>query len=322
MEQQNNQEWKNILKEEVKEVLAKLKEMSVLDLAAFDVRDYEFRRVVKELCEDFKIYNSSCSNVVVKTAIGKKLATLDFDYDVSLFSNCIYWLAMFQNESSKSVCWESGYEYKIKCGEKYRGDTMNSWATTLDKFSHVRSWKAFLGDSYHGAQFFPEYITVFMNNVYTIGNFFPLPDGLNGPRGTGASQDYWDLALLCIYNYYMKTDDKHTLKWLLTADQWVERCAKWLDSFDSWNDFVEKTYMQDFVNYENGVYGAPKELWKGHFKNTQEKGALPVEDSDFSEFFTNASCWIMARGIRIANAVKKRLMEEDMGSLVSRMINF
>lgn len=337
MKQQNNQEGKNTLEEEIKGILAKLKEMSVLDLATFDVRDYEFRRVVNrvaareqdleiekrnELYTDLEIYNGPCS-IVVKTAIGKKWAWggLDFDYDASLFMNCIYRLAMFPEKSIALIPQGKGNEYKFDCGEiRYRGDTMNSWTTTMNRFFHVKSWRAFLGGAYHDAQVFPEYITAFMNAAYTIGNFLPLPDGLNGPRGTGRSHDYWDLALLCIFNFYTDKYDEHTLKWLFGAgrgnhDERVETCKKWLGGFRGWNDFVEKTCMQDFANEVNGVYGAPKELWKGHFE-----GNVYPEKDECTEFFTNASCRILARRARIALAVKNRLMKEDLDGLVSRMI--
>ncbi len=112
----------------------------------FDVRDYEFRQVVAdalaELEADFEEYKNPSNNIVVKTAMGKKWAQvgmLDFDYNASLFANCVYLLATFPNKapsSMESISKNTNNEYKFTFdGENYyRGDTMNSWSTTLNEF--------------------------------------------------------------------------------------------------------------------------------------------------------------------------------------------
>ena len=41
-----------------------------------------------------------------------------------------------------------------------------------------------------------------------IGNFMPIPNGCNSPRGTGVLKDYWDLTLLNIYRYYVDNNYK------------------------------------------------------------------------------------------------------------------
>lgn len=129
--------------------------------------------------KDIVRYTDPKTNIIVKTAIGKKWAQtdkLDFAYDASLFASCVYWLTMFQDRSATLVPLKNGNEYTITCDRIcYRGDTMNSWTTTLNAFFSVTSYQVFLAPSFFETQLLPEYITEFMTIVYTLGNFFPLP---------------------------------------------------------------------------------------------------------------------------------------------------
>lgn len=149
----------------------------------------------------------------------------------------------------------------------------------------------------------------YLKAVYTIGNFIPAPSGFQ-PRGFGPSKDYWDLALMCTYNYYAEKKEwpiawpGYTLEWLLHAPKGNSLlCGKWLDRYGSWDAFVEGNFLQDFVNQEGSHYGMPKELWKGHFTSS----VLPEKEGHFAEFFTNAAAWITARGTRIAIALADAL---------------
>lgn len=334
------------LEEKIFDILKMLQKMPVLEMMRFDVRDYEFRRVVSEkteekikkfgigLIKDIVRYIDPKTNIMAKTAIGNKWAQkgkLNFDYDASLFANCIYLLTMLQDRSATLVLLKNENEYTITCDKIcYRGDTMNSWATTLNAFFGVRSKQSFLAPGFFEIHLLPEYLIEFMNVVYTIGNFFPLPKALNCPRGFHPSKDYWDLALLAIYRHYKKTENEAsepeftecTLEWVFGKKN-EDICAKWLDGLDKipddWNHFVEQNFLQDFVNRkDDGNYGRPKELWDGHFGGE----VLPVEKEEFSEFFTNASAWILARGVRIALAIKDRLTdlpEEKLRELARRM---
>lgn len=110
-------------------------------LETFDVREYELSRILEEnsetVGEDLDRYRTT-ENVLVKICIGKKWAPknkLDFDYDTSLFSSRIYWKTIFSDEESCPISNNHGYEYKIESGGVcYRGDTMNSWSTTLREY--------------------------------------------------------------------------------------------------------------------------------------------------------------------------------------------
>lgn len=84
-------------------------------------------------------------------------------------------------------------------------------------------------------------------------------------------KDYWDLTLKIIYEYYVYGKDN--IKEIVGESN-SELYKEWLGSFrvddtvrGSWQCFIEKNYLQDFVNQNvDGSYGIPKELWQGHFK--------------------------------------------------------
>ena len=154
----------------------------------------------------------------------------------------------------------------------------------------------------------------------------------NSPRGFGSTKDYWDLALLKIYNWYdAKNNGKpehqadEYLKQLITSPQNINLCKEWLgkytadDGKPSWDVFVVANYMQDFVKKGDaeGHFSEPKELWTGHFKNN----VLPSKE-DFIQFFTNAYEWIIARGNRISIKLKNELKgksNEELEELVRQL---
>lgn len=228
-----------------------------------------------------------------------------------------------------------------------RGDTMNSYSTTtceyLDKKFNLnltdKKWNRIVfseyDETYRGQE--TPLLNSFFRCVHTLGNFIPIPfvrgrakngpeeKHFNGPRGRGSSKDYWDLALVCLYNYYAEKagyphitnngQKIYTLEWLLQAEENVGLCKDWLDSFDSWNHFVERHFLQEFVNQEGGGYGQPKELWFGHFDGK----SLPEKREEFDTFFRNASSQIIARGLRIAMAAKDYLHDKNLEQLAKQM---
>lgn len=305
--------------QEIQEIQKLIKEQSDKGtLARFDVRDYEFRRVMKKKkrADIVQAYDSA-PDIVAQTAIGKiwakEGAGYDYDYDASLFSNLIYQAAMFpEGEIRKN----HGYEYLISyAGIDYRGDTMCSWSTTVNRcLRHNRPPR--LDDI---DETLATCIVDFMQVVYTIGNFIPAPSVFQ-KRGSCPSRDYWDLALASIYNYYQLRDksvredtvctfirpEPYSLEWLLRGEKNAENCKPWLDRFKTWDNFVEQNFMQPFLKVDktvNGHYGPPDELWKGHF----DCGGIPQGEDEFQQFFTNATQRILARGEMIAKKVKETI---------------
>lgn len=251
--------------------------------------------------------------------------------------------------------WDSKYyEECIDKNDKHIcGETMNTLFTTFNKFVRYIAFKDVykkesekFKDSYTGSlsqtselyameyyndsttygkpiEFIEEiykytYIIDFIKTYTTLGNFIPCPVDCNTPRGSGELKDYWDLTLACIYNYYLKNENKilynkekeFNLCHIISGERepkkrilLEERYKKWLDGFKNWNTFVEKNFMQSFVENKdkNGDYGKPRELWEGHF----DGDVLPQKDAEYKQFFMNAKKFINKRSELMVEALLK-----------------
>ena len=167
----------------------------------------------------------------------------------------------------------------------------------------------------------------FLKASYSLGNFIPVPfesggGKFNTPRYK-TTNDYWDLTLLRIYNWYKENEslekdailekienecdcNKNKELCLLLGRNCanVKLCIKWLCEFGSWDSFVKKNYMQSFVIEEgNGNYGEPLKLWEGHFDRYEDgtfKNPLPLCKEQCEEFFKNATERIKERSENMA----------------------
>lgn len=390
MGKENKQEF-SLLAKKILSVLKELQEEPAPELIRFDVKDGQDWNIEYHTTYIAKAQNmmNACEQLSwdwAKMTPWQKMCVYKVsdgdgvDCDVALHNVVIYWLAFYKDDEMQEIREQDGkpgsYELVSKQGGILRGDTMNSYATTVreklrkfidngeyqtmvekgiitgeksktgkyylaDKYPKEGCWDAAVLEHY---EYFKKILSsdfdkleMFVSLVHTLGNFIPVPfksrekGEFNSPRGTSTSQDYWDLALLCIYNYYTTGKSNDLKEWILkNSDNNVALCTKWLNgldkSFDDWNHFVEQNFLQDFVDRkDDGSYGRPKALWNKHFecldKNPTKK-VFPVEKEEFSEFFTNASAWILARGVRIALAIKDRLTdlpEEKLRELARRM---
>lgn len=241
---------------------------------------------------------------------------------------------------------DSNLEFCRKTQKSYiQGETMNSVNTTLGAWYELAESKVhkkerlklegqrvsiryilsrYAQDTRGQSELFDtvEGLRFLISIYHTLGNFIPVPTGCNAPRGTGILEDYWDLTLKVIYEYYVCGEDKigDIVKGANSESDAVELYElykQWLDSFQdgngpSWQCFIEKNYLQDFVNQNmDGSYGMPKELWKGHFSDffLKEKGALPHSIEQIEEFYVNASCFITARSSRMLIRLRKLFPE-------------
>lgn len=160
----------------------------------------------------------------------------------------------------------------------------------------------------------------FLSAAYTIGNFTVWPAGCNGPRGCGPVSDYWDLTLYRIYQWYKDNDEllrilkkfpsNRELSNLFQSGE-IALFPEWLFTFGSWDNFVRANYMQDFVytlngkivrpEDDDGPFGRPRELWKGHFS-----GKVLPDIPQCEEFFKNAAILIKKRSKRMVKALKEK----------------
>lgn len=322
---------------------------NILELQKFDFRE-EILEVIYEnnikkvkdtmFVSEFKEINKN--NVIQKTAFGKKWAVgdkEDFDYDSSYLSTYVFSKTILRQCNCESIDRKETYTVQIQCQEiGLSGDTMNSWATTLEKFLGEYGKDYFEGDvpregnklwgylsdgeNYKYGKLkkpLPSYITDFLDVVYTIGNFVPVPfvktnKEFNRPRNSNSTKDYWDLALKVIYEWYKGDTEKQRKNQILEKlvgkkEGNIELCAQWLDLFgdgiDGWNEFIERNYMQPFVkDLGEKKYGEPWELWDGHFDAVAIKEKPhPKNEKQFKQFFVNARERILARGWLIAEAL-------------------
>lgn len=278
---------------------------------------------------------------------------IDYDADASIEANIIYEkLFSFVNRVDKKVIRPqmdnygryNRYGLKFELGEpnctgglSYRGDTMNSVATTNRGYY----W---LHKEQQGKFVWPEEAIRLMEVYHTPGNFMVLPyrEGfsINQARGTGDTRDYFDLYLLAIYNFFLEAAGRQSiyevsLDFVLKYNRslvtfmtqfltpfieedkcrFSEKDCQLIDDIadtsmlisnvlPGWEAFIEDNFLQDFVKLnEYGHYGEPKELWKGHFVTYNKCHGKPYKEKQYFEFWTNAAEWIQRRCKRMFDAM-------------------
>lgn len=286
-----------------------------------------------------------------------------YDADASLEANVIYEKVfepiynmidpkVIRKQCDKDANKFNAYGLKYELGEadctggiSFRGDTMNSVATTNRAYLKHKE----LHYKNTGVNFpYPEEALKLMDLYHTPGNFMILPwcaeSSINCDRGTGNAKDYFDLFLMAIYNSFLVYNHKDWcngislagvlknrktvtfMRGYLTSylddDEYrfgTERCQQIDDIEDGcmlidyagpgWESFVEKNLLQDFVEVgPRGHYGRPKEFWNGHFDDFIRSGnALPKEEERFFEFWNNSAEWIQLRSRRIYEKMEEMI---------------
>ncbi|SDM65926.1 hypothetical protein [Sediminibacillus halophilus] len=157
----------------------------------------------------------------------------------------------------------------------------------------------------------------FLHAVYTFPNFSSVCHGFNIGR-VAKTQDNFIVALYHIYYYFEEremgslnsTTCDQLARFLsqnrfnnfvsLNQDEVVSNVQTWLDNYSSFANFIERYYLQDFLEDPDNSCSKPKELWEGIFD-----GKLLPSKKDFLtsiDFLTNA---IKSRGKRIDAANSK-----------------
>ena len=262
---------------------------------------------------------------------------IDYDADASIEANVIYdrtFGSIINRLDKKSIRTEQdllgrynryGLKYELgdpdsSGGLSFRGDTMNSVATT--NRAYYWSHKELHNDKKMDGFPWPNETLKLMDLYHTPGNFMILPfrEGfsINCARGTGSTHDYFDLYLLAIYNFYLKQNERDpyndiTLGSVLKNDKelvlfmtdyllpFMEDDKDMTDNvLPGWQSFIEKNLFRDFVGQnEYGYFDRPKELWEGHFNDPPETNGKPATEEQFMQFYTNAADSIRKRSGRI-----------------------
>lgn len=198
-----------------------------------------------------------------------------------------------------------------------KGDVMNSIQTTLNLALELTSQrdmvKRYVAD--------PTSLTdkldalgpearYFLRAAYTLGNFIPCPAGCNRP-GKSLTKDYWDLTMWYIYLWFHgnEAQKKAALERLFWDDRYaklhMETYEDWLAQFGTWEDFVEKNYLQDYTEWEWRPYGRPKEFWDGHF----EGSPTPKTPEQIKAFFSRAAACIEMRSARMVRGLEEKRLD-------------
>lgn len=264
---------------------------------------------------------------------------IDYDADSSLEACLIYGI-VFRNiinrldtkEIRLQADCESKYNrygLKFELGEpncagglSFRGDTMNSVATTNRAYYYDH--KELHNDKKMEDFPWPREVLELIDVYHTPGNFMVIPYrenfSLNATRGRGKSHDYFDLYLLAVYNFFLKKygqdpEGQIDLGYIFGSDSKLELfMTEYLQPFiendkyrfsDSgiipgWESFVEENLFQDFVGRnEYGHFGNPNELWDGHFSNAEAGYGKLYKEEQYMQFYTRATEAIKKRSERI-----------------------
>lgn len=314
----------------------KLKSHTAVELAVYDskldVKEVETGKSIYDIenpYERFLAYRNDNS-----------LLGISFEGDVSIRTMYIFTklfpyvrnegreIELYKSLSSKNPLDHNKLKLKFEIGDAYRhdfvyrGDTMNSCAGTVN--AYIRRYGKKL----------PDAALEFAALTHTIGNYTPIPYKkrgveFNSPRGFNNLKinDYWDLTLLAIYNWFLEKNGKIPKYNLGLVDvvknkESVQLVEKWLENFKddkgkySWDKFVSDNFMEEFVELvelaegsNNGdnkeIFGMPMELWDGHFDSFEDYNRPSIEE-EFTQFFTRVNEAIKTRGIRMC----ERLLAE------------
>lgn len=160
-----------------------------------------------------------------------------------------------------------------------------------------------------------EGLDVFLSAWHTLGNYCPVPSGLNSARSNFGKHDFWDLTLMMIRKWYL-TDDEMLKERILREDLFhnrskeddIEACIKWLNlcggeegtGESRWEKFIQTLCLEDWVNCDKGSldygYYEVLPLWDGH---GWDNALLPIYS--WSDFFKEYYERILARSKRLIN---------------------
>lgn len=230
---------------------------------------------------------------------------------------------LWDNKMLKKFCFGFCFEEKKNM---YQGETLNSVNTTFNKYyeciektEHKEEREKMKTDKgrtqnisikYRLSRFYSPregsredfsntQLNEFVSVYHTLGNFMPVPWACNGPRGCAEVQDYWDLTMLNIFNYYNENNEEYIKRIIGKKEELVERYRKWLDGFGDWENFVNKNYLRAFVYYKSDGTLYPKELWEGHFS-----GQVLPDEKQCEEYFKNAAECIKERTAHMLGALQ------------------
>lgn len=259
---------------------------------------------------------------------------LDSECDKSLRIMMIFWLSFGFNR------WKirrKGDNFELRSREVpfvVRGDVMNSYATTAriylsledvmeNKRQNINGLvlnnEQMLRKLYEANTDFAEFIKL----CHTVGNILPCPSGyLNGARGIGPSNDYFDIFLMWVQKYFEYGEGFAAGVSLFPGGR---EFSAYISDYNDFDDYIRRNFLQDFVQKESeSMVVSP--LWMSESTNLFEqfvKGdqtLLPINLEQCTAYFHNAGERIIVRGESIIKAVKSRLDEYEKAGIGSERL--
>lgn len=143
----------------------------------------------------------------------------------------------------------------------------------------------------------------------TLGNFMPMPEGLNQKRGKPL-QDRFDMYLYEVKKFY--ENEYNYFGKLETLGEELKRKENYFKGFGSFKNYIEQNYLQDFVEDDYTIKDLSinsEEAYKQDENNIQEiKDCIQVKN-----YIKNAKAIIKNRAERMKKSLCKilRVEEED-----------
>ncbi|MER3124382.1 hypothetical protein ABQG68_03120 [Bacillus pumilus] len=249
----------------------------LMELSEEDFINYDFKREIFDLRNLIYDENNPIANMILYKG---NMYNYQSDCDRLPLTLEIY-KRLWGNEF---VFWDTKETDFVEAN----GETMNSFVTP---------YKAFYKETYHLSNpNFREYAKL----THTIGNFIPVyaikkeknwASPFNSKRYS-STYDYWDITLnhiKLILDDFVDSND--TIDNFLESPlynskakykKYIFDSAKWMLSFNTWANFVEKNFLQSFLENPKDLTSRPKEFWSNHFKGT----VSTKDENNLIEFLT------------------------------------
>lgn len=250
-----------------------------------DIVDFDFSNDVlqniktrnKDFNEQKEKYLSNNINPLVKYQMYKTYFSIDPDSNDGLLKD-IY-KEIWDNNMLKYCSSDNN--------ERYYSDTLTSVQGLLSKYylcTCEDEWKDYKRSKNNRVRYFsvnvfkdmllnidkyPNFKQIFSEKdvinfikyYHTLGNYMPVPKGFNTARsGMIASHDMWDISLEKIKKYYTPKSEisapSNSLEAVLElfhVKDTIYGTISWLNSFDSWENFVDKNFLKEENGHKNYV---------------------------------------------------------------------
>lgn len=199
------------------------------------------------------------------------------------------------NFSVREQRYPNKYELYSKNGIVFRGNIMTEIETTLRKYilltlgiNKLPKNLCFEDFVFKNLNYIniSDNCRVFIQTMHCFGNFIPAPLGFGPGRSNSGIWDFWDIAMIQIFKYYLDKSDKPLEDLFKHANPMykqdtINNCKQWLNMFENWQDFLDQNFLNCYVD----AYKRPIELFSYHLRTHP----VPETLNEMEELFRTAS---------------------------------